>query len=40
MIKTGTTQVAGAANNSMDFISFVQQELGQIGAILAGNTGY
>ena len=40
VIYSGRVEQGGAAPDTMHYITFVQQELGQIGTILPGDAGY
>ena len=39
MINAGSVEGAGAANNAMDFVTLLQQQIGQITSILTGDAG-
>ena len=39
VIDAAGVEGAGPANNSVNFIAFVQQQLCQVGAVLAGDAG-
>jgi len=39
MLDTRSQQITGSAHKTMDSIATFEQQLGQVGAILAGNAG-
>lgn len=38
IVEAGRVERRGPANDSVDFVSFLQQEFGKIGAVLSGNS--
>jgi hypothetical protein len=40
MINSIGVEGAGPADNSMDFITFTEEQLGQVATVLASNPGY
>ncbi len=39
VLEAGAVEAAGAADNTVDFAAFFQQQLGEVGAVLAGDAG-